>query len=91
MTEEDYIEINDLRTNENRKANKKDILNDYLKRYKNPFMMLTVEQVCKDLHIGLNQARDLFEQDNFPSVQIGKRKKVCLISYLCWKLDIPSD
>ena len=46
----------------------------YLNKVKNPFVMLSVEQVCKDLHIGLNQARDLFEQEDFPSVQIGKRK-----------------
>jgi len=50
----------------------------YLNKVKNPFVMLSVEQVCKDLHIGLNQARDLFEQEDFPSVQIGKRKKVSL-------------
>ena len=50
----------------------------YLNKVKNPFVMLSVEQVCKDLHIELNQARDLFEQEDFPSVQIGKRKKVSL-------------
>ena len=59
----------------------------YLNKVKNPFVMLSVEQVCKDLHIGLNQARDLFEQEDFPSVQIGKRKKVSLIAYLFWKLN----
>ena len=59
----------------------------YLNKVKNPFVMLSVEQVCKDLHIGLNQARDLFEQEDFPSVQIGKRKKVSLTAYLFWKLN----
>ena len=59
----------------------------YLNRVKNPFIMLSVEQVSKDLHIGLNQARDLFEQEDFPSVQIGKRKKISLTAYLFWKLN----
>ena len=59
----------------------------YLNKVKNPFVMLSVEQVCKDLHIGLNQARELFEQEDFPSVQIGKRKKVSLTAYLFWKLN----
>ena len=59
----------------------------YLNKVKNPFVMLSVEQVWKDLHIGLNQARDLFEQEDFPSVQIGKRKKVSLTAYLFWKLN----
>ncbi len=59
----------------------------YLNRVKNPFVMLSVEQVSKDLHMGLNQTRDLFEQDDFPSVQVGKRKKVSLTAYLFWKLN----
>ena len=59
----------------------------YLNRCKNPFQMLSVEQVSKDLHIGLGQARDLFEQDDFPSVKVGKRKKVSLTAYLFWKLN----
>ena len=49
--------------------------------------MLSIEQVSKDLHIGINQAYELFNQNDFPSVQIGKRKKVSLIAYFLWKLN----
>ena len=73
--------------NKTEKNSKERYVYAYLNKVKNPFVMLSVEQVCKDLHIGLNQARDLFEQEDFPSVQIGKRKKVSLTAYLFWKLN----
>ena len=59
----------------------------YLNRYKNPYVLLSVEQVSKDLHIGIKQARKLFEQEEFPSIKIGNRKMISLISYTFWKLN----
>ena len=59
----------------------------YLNKVKNPLAMLSIEQVAKDLHIGINQAYELFNQDDFPSVKIGKRKKVSLTAYFFWKLN----
>lgn len=40
----------------------------------------------KNLHIGINQAYDLFKQDDFPTITIGKRKTVTIASYLLWKI-----
>lgn len=66
---------------------KKQIIMNYLNKLKNPFATLSVSDVSKDLHIGINQAYDLFKQEDFPSIKIGKRKTVTLASYLLWKMN----
>ena len=66
---------------------KEKIVVNYLNKLKNPFAMLSVSDVSKDLHIGINQAYDLFKQKDFPTTSIGKRKTVTLASYLLWKMD----
>lgn len=63
------------------------IVMNYLSKIQNPFAVLSVQQVAKDLHIGINQAYDLFKQTDFPTINIGKRKLVTLASYLLWKVD----
>lgn len=80
------ISENEFSHNKENTSQKQFILN-YLNKVKNPFAMLSVEQIAKDLHIGINQAYELFEQEDFPSVNIGKRKKISLASYLFWKLN----
>ena len=62
------------------------IIINYLNKMQNPFATLTVEQVSKDLHIGINQAYELFKQVDFPTITIGKRKTVTLAAYLLWKM-----
>ena len=62
------------------------IIINYLSKIQNPFMILSVQDVSKDLRIGINQAYDLFKQDDFPTINIGKRKAVTLTSYLLWKM-----
>ena len=62
------------------------IVMNYLNKLQDPFVTLTVEQVSKDLHIGINQAYDLFKQEDFPAITIGKRKTVSLAAYLLWKI-----
>ena len=62
------------------------IVINYLNKLKNPFAMLSVSDVSKDLHIGINQAYELFKQNDFPTTQIGKRKAVTLAAYLLWKM-----
>ena len=62
------------------------IVINYLNKLKNPFAMLSVSDVSKDLHIGINQAYELFKQNDFPKTQIGKRKIVTLAAYLLWKM-----
>lgn len=63
------------------------IVMSYLAKIKNPFVTLSVLDVSKDLHIGINQAYDLFKQNDFPAINIGKRKVITLASYLLWKMD----
>ena len=72
--------------NQNNNMQEQIIIN-YLSKLSNPFVTLTVEQVSKDLHIGINQAYYLFKQKDFPTTTIGKRKTVTLASYLLWKMD----
>ena len=66
---------------------KEQIITNYLNKTTNPFKMLSVQEVSKDLHIGINQAYDLFKQDDFPTINIGKRKVITLASYLLWKMN----
>ena len=63
------------------------IVMSYLTKIKNPFVTLSVLDVSKDLHIGINQAYDLFKQNDFPAINIGKRKVITIASYLLWKMD----
>ena len=83
----ELLEDTNINTSKEKTTAEKDFVIAYLNRVKNPFMMLTAPQVAKDLHIGINQAYELFDQEGFPSIQIGKRKKVSLVSYLFWKLN----
>ncbi len=72
-------------TKENKNSNEQVVIN-YLNRITNPFAILSVQDVSKDLHIGINQAYDLFKQNDFPTICIGKRKTVTLAAYLLWKM-----
>ena len=73
-------------TEEKKNINEQIIMN-YLNKLKNPFAILTVSDISKDLHIGINQAYDLFKQKDFPTINIGKRKVVTLAAYLLWKMN----
>ena len=73
-------------TKENQNMNKQVVLN-YLNKVSNLFTILSAKDVSKDLHIGINQAYDLFKQEDFPTICIGKRKTVTLAAYLLWKMN----
>ena len=73
-------------TQEKSRLNEQIVMN-YLNKVKNPFMVLSVQDVSKDLHIGINQAYELFKQKDFPTTTIGKRKVVTLATYLLWKMN----
>lgn len=62
------------------------IVVNYLNKIQNPFAMLSPTDVSKDLHIGINQAYDLFKQSDFPTINIGKRKVITVAAYLLWKM-----
>ena len=57
-----------------------------MKRLKNPFKMITVETVMKDLNICRTIAYKLFQSNDFPSKKIGKNHQISLIAYLMWKV-----
>ena len=61
------------------------VILESIKRLKNPFVNISVQDVAKDLKIGENMAYAIFKRKDFPSINIGRCWKVCLISYLLWK------
>lgn len=61
------------------------IILESIKRLQNSFYNITVKQVAEDLQIGENMAYEVFKRDDFPSINIGRKWKVCLISYILWK------
>lgn len=63
------------------------VVMNYLNKVQNPFLILSVQDISKDLHIGINQAYELFKQNDFPTITIGKRKAVTLAAYLLWKMN----
>jgi hypothetical protein len=56
------------------------ILLEFIKRLKNPFVNISVQDVAKDLKIGENMAYAIFIREDFPSINIGRCWKICLIS-----------
>ena len=79
--------IHNLTDTKEDKTLSEQIVINYLSKLNNPFTVLSVQEVSKDLNIGINQAYDLFKQEDFPSINIGKRKLITLASYLVWKMN----
>lgn len=72
--------------NETKEAEYRDkLILEVIKQYSNPFINLSVKQVAEDLEIGENLAYELFKQEDFPSINIGRKWKITLIAYLLWK------
>jgi hypothetical protein len=59
---------------------------DCIRRVKNPFRMIGVKDVMKDLNICETVAYKTFKRSDFPSINIGKTNQVMLLSYLIWKM-----
>ncbi len=57
-----------------------------IKRLTNPFKMVGIDYVMKDLGIGRSSVYKLFQREDFPSVSIGKNHLVMLLSYFMWKI-----
>lgn len=66
---------------------KKELVKEAIKKLEDPFRMLTVKDVAKDLYIGENKTNEIFNRADFPSVNIGKTRKVQKLSYILWKMD----
>ena len=87
-----------IKYKEDEKDNKNELFEKYDLKYDliallvqkanmDPFKNLTVTQVAKDLEFGANKANEIFQRDDFPSVNIGKRKKVNILAYWLWKME----
>ena len=59
---------------------------DTIRRVKNPFRMLSVKDIMRDLNICETIAYKTFRRDDFPSINIGKSNQVMLLAYLIWKM-----
>lgn len=59
---------------------------DTIRRIKNPFKMLSVKDVMRDLNICETIAYRTFKRPDFPSINIGKNNQVMLLAYLIWKM-----
>ena len=94
---EELVQIRDINSadlskeiiiNLNNKLTDKDIIIvSAISKLKNPFRMIGVETVMKDLNICRGVAYKIFQREDFPSMNVGKTKQVMLISYLLWKID----
>ena len=73
-------------TKEEKHQMQEQIIINYLSKLQNPFATLSVQDVSKDLHIGINQAYELFKQEDFPTINKKKRKTVTIAAYLLWKM-----
>ena len=66
---------------------KKELVKEAFKKLDDPFKMLTVKDVARDLYMGENKTNEIFNRADFPSVNIGKTKKVQKLSYMLWKME----
>lgn len=57
-----------------------------IRKVKNPFRMITVKDVMRDLNICETIAYRTFRREDFPSINIGKTNQVMLLPYLIWKM-----
>ncbi len=59
---------------------------DTIRRVKNPFVMIGVKEVMKDLNVCETIAYKIFRREDFPSINVGKSNQIMLLSYLIWKM-----
>lgn len=71
---------------QNELTNKDILLLSSINRLKNPFRMIGVENVMKDLNICRGVAYKIFQREDFPSINVGKNKQIMLVSYILWKM-----
>lgn len=74
--------------NLNQKLSAEDLMAiESIRKLKNPFRMVGVNTVMKDLNICKTVAYRLFQRDDFPSINIGKSNQVMILSYMIWKMN----
>ena len=60
---------------------------DSMQKIPNPFLMLTVKDVMKDLNISESAVYKTFNRKDFPAIKVGKKSLVMLLPYLIWKME----
>ena len=66
---------------------KKIMILDSLQKVDNPFAMLTIKDVMKDLNISESAVYKTFNRKDFPAIKVGKNHLVMFLPYLIWKMD----
>lgn len=88
MLDDEHELTTQVLTKENHNYTTKEIMIiNTIKRIKNPYRNLTVNDIAKDLNVGINTAYEIFKRNDFPSIEIGKTKTITLLAYLLWKLE----
>ena len=82
--EEMINNVNIIDTEE--KSLEQQIVIEVVKKIKEPFKMLSVEYVMKDLELSYVTTYEIFKKKDFPAIQIGKKKMVPMLGYVVWKL-----
>lgn len=81
-------EVKEIEINYNQKLSKSDlIIIEAIRNLKDPFKMIGVNAVMKDLHICKTIAYRLFQREDFPSINIGKNNQVMILPYMIWKME----
>lgn len=80
----EIIEIN--QTKDSELTVEERLIIEAMKKVKDPFKSLTVEDIMKDLKIGIVKAYEIFNREDFPSINVGKTKTVTMLAYLIWKM-----
>lgn len=78
--------INVEHTEDNELTVEERLIIEAMKKVKEPFKSLTVEDIMKDLKIGIVKAYEIFNREDFPSINVGKTKTVTMLAYLIWKM-----
>lgn len=79
---------NEIINRNNKQYTKAELITiDSIRRVKNPFRMITVKDVMKDLNICETVAYKTFKRPDFPSINVGKNNQVMLLAYLLWKME----
>ena len=79
---------NEIINRNNKQYTKAELMTvESIKRLKNPFRMIGVKEVMKDLNICETIAYKTFKRPDFPSVNVGKNNQVMLLAYLLWKME----
>ena len=80
--------LEEINNSENKKYTKTELMIlDSMKKVHNPFVMLTVLDVMRDLKISESAVYKTFNRKDFPAIKVGKKYKVMLLAYLIWKMD----